>query len=231
MKILAIDTSNNTMSVALIDDEFILGEFTTNIKKNHSVRLMPSIENLCNDCNIKPNEIEKIVVANGPGSYTGVRIGVTVAKSLSWALNIPVTPISSLEVLVANIKENKYIVPIFDARRGQVYTCLYKQYDCIKEDRIVMMEDWLDELSKLDEEIIFVGNDVSLHIESIQSKLGNKALFVSNTLNNPRASELALLGKDRESVDTHKLVPNYIRLAEAEANWLAQNEGDTNGIN
>lgn len=226
MKILAIDTSNNTMSVALIDDNMVLGEITTSVKKNHSVRLMPSIDKLCLECNVKPKEIEKIVVANGPGSYTGVRIGVTVAKSLSWALSIPVTAISSLEVLAANIKEDKYIVPIFDARRGQVYTSLFKNKINIKDDRIVMLEEWLKELSELNEEIIFVGSDAFLHEELIRAKLEKNAIFAESTLHNPRASELAFLGKDRECVDTHKLVPNYIRLAEAEANWLAQNEGD-----
>lgn len=231
MKILAIDTSNNTMSVAIIDGDNVLGEMTSNVKKNHSVRLMPSIDNLCKECGLKSNDIEKVVVANGPGSYTGVRIGVTIAKTIAWSLNIPVTAVSSLEVLAANVKDNKYIVPIFDARRGQVYTGLYKKNKMIKEDRIVMLEVWLEELSLLNDEVIFVGSDITLHKDMIREKLSEKALFADVSLHNPRASELALLGKDRENVDTHKLVPNYIRLAEAEANWLAQNEGDKNGFN
>lgn len=227
MRILAIDTSNNTMSVAITDGNVVLGEFTSNVKKNHSVRLMPAIDRLCQECNIRPKDIEKIVVASGPGSYTGVRIGVTVAKTLAYALQIPVTAVSSLEVLAANIKEKKYVVPIFDARRGQVYTGLYRQdteLEMIKEDRIVMLEEWLEKIEELNEEVIFVGSDVSLHGDAIQSKLGKKAIFAGSTLQYPRASELALLGMDRENVEVHKLVPNYIRLAEAEANWLAQNE-------
>lgn len=236
MRILAIDTSNNTMSIAITDGNLVLGEFTSNVKKNHSVRLMPAIDRLCKECNIKPKDIEKIVVASGPGSYTGVRIGVTVAKTLAFALHIPVTAVSSLEVLAANIKEKKYIVPIFDARRGQVYTGLYRQdikLETIKEDRIIMLDEWLEKIVELNEEVIFVGSDVSLQAETIQTKLGKKAVLAGSTLQHPRASELALLGMDRENVEIHNLVPNYIRLAEAEATWLAQNEkiqGDKNGI-
>lgn len=227
MKILAIDTSNSTMGVALIDGQRVLGEYISNVKKNHSIRLMPAVEQLCKHCDIKPNEIEKVVVAKGPGSYTGIRIGVTVAKTLAWTLQIPLVGISSLEALAANVKnEDKYIVPIFDARRGQVYTGLYEvnngTLQNVKEDRIIMLEDWLVALQSLQKKVIFIGNDVALHMEKIKDILEEKVLVAFPTLHNPRPSELAFLGADKESEDVHAFVPNYIRLAEAEANWLAQ---------
>lgn len=225
MKILAIDTSNNTMGVGLVDGERVLGEYISNVKKNHSIRLMPSIEQLCEHCDVEPKEIEKVVVAKGPGSYTGVRIGVTVAKTLAWTLQIPLVGISSLEAIAANVKgEDCYIVPIFDARRGQVYTGLYQLENgvlqSVKEDRIVMLEDWLVELKALNEDIVFIGNDVSIHRNAILDGLGERASIVHPSLNNPRPSELAFLGVDKEDEEVHAFTPNYIRLAEAEANWL-----------
>ena len=100
----------------------------TNMKKNHSVRVMPAIEQLLNDCDMKPTDLDKIVVAKGPGSYTGVRIGVTIAKTLAWTLNIPLVGISSLEVLAASVEDilHGFVSPLFDARRGQIYTGLYQ---------------------------------------------------------------------------------------------------------
>src|SRR5690606_31260140 len=98
-------------------------EFTSNVPKTHSLRLMPAIVQLMNDLNMKPNDLDKIVVANGPGSYTGVRIGVTTAKTLAWSLNIPVVGVSSLEVLAYQGRFfNGFVSPFFDARRQTVFT-------------------------------------------------------------------------------------------------------------
>src|SRR5438309_6062986 len=126
MNVLAIDTSNYSLGIALVNQEQVIGEYITNMKKNHSIRVMPAIEKLMQDCEMKPTDLEKIVVAKGPGSYTGVRIGVTIAKTLAWTLNIPLVGISSLEALAANGRYfNGLLSPLFDARRGQIYTGLY----------------------------------------------------------------------------------------------------------
>lgn len=102
MTILAIDTSNLTLGVALIKDGKVIAEHISHLKKNHSVRAMPAIDELLKECGLKPSDLTQIAVAKGPGSYTGVRIGVTIAKTLAWSLNIPVKTVSSLEVLAAN---------------------------------------------------------------------------------------------------------------------------------
>jgi tRNA threonylcarbamoyladenosine biosynthesis protein TsaB len=226
MKVLAIDTSNYTMGVALLDGNTVIGEIITNLKKNHSVRLMPAVEQIMKECGVKPNELEKIVVASGPGSYTGVRIGVTAAKTMAWALNIPIAGVSSLEVLAANGSYfSGCICPLFDARRQQIYTGLYtyehEKLKNVKEDRIILIEEWLNQLKGRDEQILFVGNDVSIHKEMIREMLGEQAVFCTVSQYNPRPSELALLGLEKEAQPVHAFVPNYIRLAEAEANWLA----------
>ena len=230
MKVLSIDTSNYALGIALVDGEQVKGEYITNIKKNHSIRVMPAIEALMNDCDIMPKDLEKIVVARGPGSYTGVRIGVTIAKTLAWTLQIPIVGVSSLEASAASAGRyfDGVISPLFDARRGQIYTGLYQfsagRITTLKEDQLVLSENWAAELAKQDQKVLFIGNDLPLHRPIIEQKLGNQVIFAEITEHNPRPAELALLGMNREPEDVHTFVPNYIRLAEAEANWLKANK-------
>lgn len=225
MKVLAIDTSNLALGIAVVVDQQVLGEYITYLKKNHSVRAMPAINDLMEEVNVKPKELDRIVVAHGPGSYTGVRIGVTIAKTLAWSLNVPIVGVSSLEVLASNGQMFDGLVsPIFDARRGQVYTGLYgrteKGFSCIEDDQILMLQDWLSSLKDKSKQILFLGNDVDIHVNMIKNELGEQAMIGPFSLNNPRPSEVARLGMDKPSQDIHSFVPNYIRLVEAEANWL-----------
>ncbi|WP_102349587.1 tRNA (adenosine(37)-N6)-threonylcarbamoyltransferase complex dimerization subunit type 1 TsaB [Bacillus sp. Marseille-P3661] len=229
MKALAIDTSNQVMGVAIIDGQSIIGEYITNVKRNHSVQLMPAIHDLMKAVGIQPKQLERIIVAHGPGSYTGVRIGVTVAKTLAWSLNIPIVGVSSLEVLAQNgLYFSGLVSPIFDARRGQVYTGLYKNsqgvLQSIKEDQILLLKDWLITLKDQEEKVLFLGNDVQLHQQLITEVLGEQAVIATVSAYNPRPSELARIGISKEPQEIHSFVPNYIRLAEAEAKWLAAQE-------
>jgi tRNA threonylcarbamoyladenosine biosynthesis protein TsaB len=230
MNVLAIDSSNVVMGVALVNDQNVLGELITNTNKNHSIRLMPAIEQLLKDVNMMPDDIDRIVVAEGPGSYTGVRIGVTIAKTMAWALKRDLVGVSSLEILAQNgVHFNGYIVPLFDARRGQVYTGLYQslnnQVSIVKEDRLTLLKDWLNHLNELNKPILFLGNGVSLHWDTISEVLGERAIKPILTENNPRPSSLAFLGMKRQAVDIHSFTPRYLQLAEAEAKWLAKQEG------
>lgn len=230
MKVLSIDTSNYVLGVSVLDGEKVIGEFITNLPKNHSVRVMPAIQHLLQECGIQANELEKIVVAKGPGSYTGVRIGVTIAKTLAWSLSIPIVGVSSLEVVAANGRYfDGVISPIFDARRGQVYTGLYRYHNqdlhCEKSDQIILLTDWLTELKSEETKVLFIGNDLPIHEEKIKTELAELAYVAPYTDWNPRPSELALLGRNREPEDVHTFVPNYIRMAEAEANWLGKRQG------
>lgn len=230
MRVLAIDTSNFVLGIAIVEEEKVIGEVVTNLQKNHSVRVMPAIEQLMKECGVKPKELDRIVVAMGPGSYTGVRIGVTIAKSLAWSLEIPLVGVSSLEVVAANGRHfNGYISPIFDARRGQVYTGLYEfvgqTLTCVEEDKIILLSDWLGELEKRAKPALFIGNDLVIHKEQIETDLKQFAYVAPYTDWNPRPSELAIIGMEKAPVDVHTFVPNYIRLAEAEANWLGKRQG------
>ncbi|WP_188455044.1 tRNA (adenosine(37)-N6)-threonylcarbamoyltransferase complex dimerization subunit type 1 TsaB [Virgibacillus oceani] len=234
MKILAIDTSNQVLGVALLDDENIIGEFVTNLKKNHSVRLMPAVDRLMKEANMAPEQLNKIVVAKGPGSYTGVRIGMATAKSLAWALNIPIVGVSSLEVLAFQGRLfSSYICPFFDARRGLIFTGLYKwengEMSLKLDEQNILMEEWLEQLAAKQEKVLILSPDIDMYKETILRMMGDLAIIPEKPFHIAKPSHLALAGLNREADNTHNLSPNYLRLAEAEANWLKMQKENKNG--
>ncbi|TGA96216.1 tRNA (adenosine(37)-N6)-threonylcarbamoyltransferase complex dimerization subunit type 1 TsaB [Sporolactobacillus shoreae] len=226
MNILAIDSSNLVMGVAVASGDRVLGELMTNNKKNHSERLMPAIAQLLDHAGVKPEELDRIAVAQGPGSYTGLRIGVTIAKMMAWTLQKELVGVSSLEIVAQNGRYfNGLIAPFFDARRGQVFAGLYKSRDnqVVPEspDRLLMMDDWLAELEKKNRPVLFLSNDMGKWVERLKSLPG--AAFGSASQNIPKASELARLGAEKSPTeDIHHFLPTYLRLAEAEAKWKAK---------
>lgn len=232
MNILAIDTSTFSLSVAVSTEQKVLGEFATNLKKNHSIRLMPLISDLLAEVELAPTDLSAIVVAQGPGSYTGVRIGVATAKSMAWSLGIPLIGISSLEVIAWNgMHFPGLIVPLFDARRGQVYTAVYRSgedgIEVVEEERIVLLENALQAWRELPGEppMLFLGDDVALHRERIVEQLGSRAIFAPVSYSLPRAAHLVEAGRRAwaagRTEDVAAFTPVYLQLAEAEAKWLA----------
>ena len=163
MKILAIDTSNHPMSVALVEDEQLLATTTLNMVRNHSIYLMPAISKLFELVQWQPTDIDRVVVAQGPGSYTGVRIAVTTAKVLADTEKIDLVGVSSLAVLARNVvpTSSAIIVPFFDARRGNVFAGAY-QWENGKlinkiEDQHLGIDVLLDQLAKLGQQVVLVG--------------------------------------------------------------------------
>jgi tRNA threonylcarbamoyladenosine biosynthesis protein TsaB len=227
MKILAMDTSTYVLGTALAEDRQTVAEFTTHIKKNHSVRLMPAVRSMMKETGWKPADLDAVAVAEGPGSYTGVRIGVTTAKSMAWALNIPVIGLSSLEVLAQNGKYSSGLIsPFFDARRGQVFTGLYRWENgravSIAEDRIIQHDEWLDYVKSWNEPVLALSPDYDKHEALLQEKLGSLLAVPSPIDQLPRPASLALLAAEREAEHVHAFTPNYLRLAEAETKWRAK---------
>ncbi|HLS60027.1 MAG TPA: tRNA (adenosine(37)-N6)-threonylcarbamoyltransferase complex dimerization subunit type 1 TsaB [Virgibacillus sp.] len=225
MNVLAIDTSTHLMAVALVTNGQVVGKLTTNLPKNHSVRLMPAISKLMAEVEMSPKQLHKIVVGKGPGSYTGVRIGLTTAKSMAWALNIPVVGISSIQALAYQGRFfNSYICPFYDARRGNVYTGMYQwKHDklvTVYQEENISMESWLDKLQLAGGEILFLSPDIELHKTMIIEKLPNTAIIPELIYHVLDPAHLAMAGMDEEADPTHMLTPNYLRLAEAEANWI-----------
>ena len=237
MKILAIDTSTAVMGIALLDEEKVYSEMTTNVKRNHSIRLMPTIELLFQEVNWSPEEIDLIAVAKGPGSYTGVRIGVTTAKAFAWSLHKPIVGISTLEAMAYQNKEFQgYISPIIDARRGQVYSGLYKNepqnWQTVVEDRIILLSDWITMIKEKQEPVLFVGDDLKIHSDYIRQNIGNLANQSESFSHFPRASVIGRLAIEEiaqgRSENAYDFVPEYLQLAEAEVKWLENQKQQTN---
>ncbi|MBO1213014.1 tRNA (adenosine(37)-N6)-threonylcarbamoyltransferase complex dimerization subunit type 1 TsaB [Staphylococcus nepalensis] len=216
MKCLLIDTSNQPLSVAVMQDDNVLSEINSNIKQNHSTQLMPAIQQVIGESQIAKEDIDAIIVAQGPGSYTGLRIGVTVAKTLAYALNAELYGVSSLKALAATVQDDKrLIVPIFDARREAVYTGIY-EYKAnnlvkVKEDQYLPIQTLLDLLHRMGKPYVFVGIDT----EKLKDLLDSEGIP-----NLPKAKYMKKLIET--TADIHQFKPNYIKLPEAERNWLNQ---------
>lgn len=225
MYILAIDTSTSILGVAILRDEQVIGEFTTNIAKNQTPRLMPAIDFLMNEVELSPDQLNKIIVAKGPGSYTGVRVGLTTAKSLAWALDIPIVGVSSLQSLAYQGRFfSAYICPFFDARRETVFTGLYKweknQLVQVIEDSNILMKDWLEMIKEYEQEIMFLSPHIEQFQQQIVDEIEEFAIIPEGPFHLPKPAHLAMVGLNQSPDPVHSLVPNYLRLAEAEANWL-----------
>ncbi|MFC3210326.1 tRNA (adenosine(37)-N6)-threonylcarbamoyltransferase complex dimerization subunit type 1 TsaB [Planomicrobium okeanokoites] len=228
---LGIDTSNSPLSIALAKDDTILIEETSNLKINHSLTAMPAVEELMAKAKVSPAQLTHIAVAEGPGSYTGVRIGLTIAKTLAWSLKIPLHMVSSLKVLAANGQSfNGLICPLMDARRGTAFMGAYdgESLESLIPDQHSDVREFLLQLKETGRPVLFVGTDIELHKEAIKEILGSQAVFAALQNRLPRASNLIMLAKQSAEQDVHHAVPEYRRITEAEANYnKAQGGGES----
>lgn len=227
MKILAIDTSTNVSSCAIMDDEKLLGESTVNDSITHSQKLLPMISDTLNRCKIDVKEIDVFAVANGPGSFTGLRIGVSTINGLAQATKKPVVGVSSLQALAQNIiTSEKLIVPLIDARRNRVFTAIYSAQDDFKtvlEPAIFEVVELLEILDEKNENIIFIGEGTSVYRSMIIEKLGERAYFTPRNLNLAKASSSAEIAmkkaKDGQTKSYFDLTPDYFRESQAQREY------------
>lgn len=234
MYTLTIDTSTQVLAVGILKNEEVLGEIVTNLPKTHSPRLMPAIHQLMEAVEVEPECLDKIVVGVGPGSYTGVRIGITTAKSLAWALNIPIIGVSSLHALAHyGIFSSANICTFYDARREMVFTGLYQEENEqiveVYPEQNVHMIDWLSYLKEKGEKVLFISPHIEIYRKMIEETLGDLAILPKHAFHLMKPSHLALAGKGKTAEPVHTLVPNYLRLAEAEAKWLKEKREGKNG--
>lgn len=223
---LGIETSNSPLSIAIVEDGQIVEEIVQNEKLTHSVTVMPTIEELFQKANLKPTNLDAIAVSEGPGSYTGLRIGVTVAKTLAWTLKKPLVGVSSLQVVAANGQGfNGVICSLFDARRQNVYAAAYhgETLQPLIKDHHTSIEGLLEQLQVLNMPVLFVGLDAVNFKEVIAARLGDHAVFAATSLSLPRGSKLIELAQKQplsQIDEVHSFVPQYHRITEAEANWI-----------
>lgn len=226
---LGIDTSNTTMAVVLFKENQLLAEYTSTNKKNHSVGLMPAIDFLLKENQLVPHDLEEIIIASGPGSYTGLRIGVTTAKTLAWTLKLNLFSVSSLATIAATSSQEfkGLIIPLINARRQNVYTGIYQweNGELIKkaEDCHIALIDWLTYLNDLNEEVVFIGEDAAL-FEQLILEILPATKIITTSLSARKIIETKTLAKPIESIDA--FTPNYLKLVEAEENWLKNHKSE-----
>ena len=214
MKLLAFDTSNQALSLAILEDEHLLAQTTLNIKKNHSITLMPAIDFLMNSLDMKPTDLDRIVVAQGPGSYTGLRIAVATAKTLAHTLKIELVGVSSLLALVPEQVEG-LVIPIMDARRNNVYAGFYQSGQAVRPEAHLPLVEVLEIAGATNQPVTFVG-ETATFAEQIKDALPQAA--IQSTL--PDAVAIGRLGLDLQAQSIHDFVSNYLKRVEAEENWL-----------
>lgn len=225
MKILGLDSSGLVASAALVSDGILTAEYTIHNKKTHSQTLMPMIAEMLSMAGTEPGELDAVAVSEGPGSFTGLRIGASIAKGLAWTLKIPIIPVSSLMGLAANVETPGQIVcPIMDARRNQVYTAVYETTEALPmqlaEPDVIPIEDALARAEQAGEQIVFLGDGVPVFRTWILEKIGNKCRFVTPTRRYQSAASIALLGQylyEKEAyVQAEQFAPVYLRKSQAE---------------
>lgn len=224
MKLLAIDTTATAASACLAEDGRIIGEFYVNTALTHSRTLVPMIEQLMLNTGEELDKLSVVAVNAGPGSFTGVRIGVAAVKGIAFASDIPCMSVSTLESMAYNVSDSDAVVcAVMDARCSQVYNALFRTENgtvsrlCV--DRALSVEDLRRELEGMTEKVILVGDGAALCYEAYKDSLKNVSLAQPNN-RFQRASSVAMAAFDKlskgETVSAEELMPVYLRLPQAQ---------------
>ncbi len=236
MKLLAIDSSGLTASVAILEDGILLAEYTVNYKKTHSQTLLPMLDTAASMVELDLKTIDAIAVAEGPGSFTGLRIGSATAKGLGLALDKPLVAVPTLEGLAYNLYGAKGLVcPMMDARRSQVYTGIYRfergQMQIVWSQRAVAVQELAEELNRLGEEVILLGDGAAAYRDRMAQLLQVRYQEAPPHMNRQRAAALGALAMEmygRGQIQTaaqHR--PEYLRLSQAERERMERLRGKT----
>ena len=222
MNILAIDTSTMISTVTIAADGEIIGDFNVNQQRTHSESLVPMIESLLELLGMKIADIDSFVIAEGPGSFTGLRIGMTVAKTLAQVNGKSLVPISTLKALASNSSSHILKAPMMDARGNRVYAAVYDKdnKEIIKED-LYEIEDFIKLVDKLDEEVELIGE-----VSEKYHKDFKKAHTLSLNFNNCIGKSLIKLSLEEEDneKDIFEIRPNYLRKSQAERQYEEKNK-------
>lgn len=229
MKILGMDSSGLVASVAIVENDVLLAEYTTDYKKTHSQTLLPMLDELRNMIELDMESIDAIAVAAGPGSFTGLRIGAATVKGLGLALNKPLVEVPTLEGLAYNLWGSSALVcPIMDARRNQVYTGIYEFerenntyiLHAVKEQCAADINEVIATLNTLDKEVVFLGDGVAVYGQTIRENMKVPFTFAPAGNNRQRAASVAALGAvyyaQGKTVSAAEHQPEYLRKSQAE---------------
>lgn len=206
MRILYIDTSSSYLYTGIVENGQLIAEIKENLGLELSRMALPKIASLFEEQQINSQDIDKIIVVNGPGSFTGIRVGLTIAKVYAWSLNIPITTITSLEAMATSVENNKIVVPIIDARRNYSYAAIYDRSNAILEPCHINNENLINELNKIDDYIL-ISNDKIDFDKKIYEYVPNIQKIVNKY-------------SSKENMNPHNVNPNYLKLTEAEESKL-----------
>lgn len=232
MLILSVDSSASPASVCLFQDDKILSEYYINVGLTHSQTLVAMIESILQVTGIKPEDIDLYSVNNGPGSFTGVRIGVSAVKGMAYAQNKPCIAVSTLHSMAANfLSDDAIVCACMDARRHQVYNALFRVHngkiEPLCEDRAISVDALIDEISRINEPVILAGDGADLVYSSIK-ELKNVRLAPANQ-RYQRASSVAVIAAEKaqkgELTPPASLMPSYLRLSQAERERMEKQKG------
>ena len=224
MRILALDSSGLVATVAIVEDEQTIAEYTVNYKKTHSQTLLPMLDEIVKMTEFDLSTIDAIAVAGGPGSFTGLRIGSATAKGLGLALNKPLVHVPTVDGMAYNLYGNAGLIcPMMDARRSQVYTGLYRftqSFEIVEAQMAISVEELIAKLNSYGEEVTFLGDGVPVYRGQLEEGLTVPYRFAPAHANRQRAAAVGALGMryyaegKTESATEHQ--PDYLRLSQAE---------------
>jgi tRNA threonylcarbamoyladenosine biosynthesis protein TsaB len=237
MKILAIDTSTRVGSIAVVEGPLLRAQHILNISATHNQRLLPGIDRILTDAGWSLDDLDGFAVSLGPGSFTGLRIGLSIVKGLSWATNKPLAGVPTLDALAANASFVPYkICPILDARKGEIYTALYHRgdagipqkltsYMAIKPKQLIPL---------ISETTVLLGDGLLSYGDYLKRELGNRSILAPPHLNVIHASSVAWLGwhqlRSGKSADVSSCTPLYVRPSEAELKRNSQEKSSQTEI-
>ena len=226
MKILGIDTSGSVATVAVTDDDILMGEYTVDYKKTHSQTLLPMTDALLSMLELRIKDMDAIAVAAGPGSFTGLRIGIATVKGFGLVNDAPVIPVHTVDALAYNLWGGSGLIcPLMDARRRQTYTGLYKttekgDFETVLSQRAISIAEIIAEVNKRGTEVTFLGDGVPVFIDEIREKCKVPFRLAPPHLMRQHAGSVAALGRrlfdEGRYASADELKPEYLRMSQAE---------------
>lgn len=225
MKVLSIDSSGLVATVAVVENDNMLAEYTVNYKKTHSQTLLPMLDEIAKMIELDLKTIDAVAVAAGPGSFTGLRIGSATAKGLGLALHKPLVEIPTLEGLAYNLYgTDKLVCPMMDARRNQVYMGIYRfkdgELEILEDQRAISIQELTEKINHMGQEVIFLGDGVPVYRETLQENVKVRYHFAPAHMNKQRAGAVGCLAlrylAEGKTVSAGAHRPDYLRLSQAE---------------
>lgn len=204
MTLFYIDTSTNYLYTGIVKDNNLLIERKLNLSHDLSTFAIDEVDKMFREVDFDVRDIDKIIVVSGPGSFTGIRIGMTLAKVYAYCLNKEITTITSLDAMKESINYDGLIVPIIDARRGYVYAGIYDMGKEVIPNQHISLDKLKLILSGLEKKYVFISNDIFKDVETIKY--------------NPNILKIVLKYQDKKSINQHLVEPTYFKLTEAEEN-------------